>query len=134
MENIKFILIDKPLSEEENKKITQSIHDYFMEAEYTLDDMNLLAIDEIEGLNQEAIFSFLPADKCNPLIQKLKDLKVLCEVRDITENVLLSKEKSKAFDVVFSDPNNRRLLNDFLLQNLSVDNILDKINEQGEQS
>ena len=134
MENIKYIRIQKSQSEEENKKITQSIHDYFTEAEFTSEDMCLLATEEIEEVNEEVIFSFLPEEKCNHLIQKLKDLNILEEVRDVTENILLSKEKTIAFESVFSTPDNRRILEDFLLKYLSVDHVLDKINEQGQES
>ena len=115
----------------EDEKIQKSI---LFETAEILDeeDENLMAVEDFKEF--EVIYSFLPSYKSERFKNLLEKFGILIDHKDITEDILMAREKGDEFIKTFKDENYRKVLERFLEKNLSVDMILDKINEQGIQS
>jgi hypothetical protein len=96
------------------------------------EDENLMAVEDFKEF--EVIYSFLPPYKSERFKNLLEKFGILIDHKDITEDILMAREKGGEFIKTFKDENYRKVLERFLEKNLSVDMILDKINEQGIQS
>ena len=88
--------------------------------------------------NFEVIFTFLPTYKITKLVLFLSKIGILIEHIDITSDALMSsmrnKRKHYEFVKTFEDESAKKELNEFLENNLSIDNILDKIIIKGVDS
>jgi hypothetical protein len=85
-----------------------------------------IAFDLVDGY--ETVFCFIENYKCEKLIEIFKKYDVLVEYKDITEDVLFGFNQIN--DIECRETFNK-LNSDFLLGNLSIDIILDKINKFG---
>ena len=92
-------------------------------------DDKLIAVEDFGDF--DVIYSFLPEYKAHKFMNVLEKFGVLIESGDITEDVLMARKIGKEFTKTFKDPNFREILERFIEKNLTIDLILDKINEQG---
>ena len=92
-------------------------------------DDKLIAVEDFGDF--DVIYSFLPEYKTQKFMNVLEKFGVLIESGDITEDVLMARKIGKEFTKTFKDPNFREILERFIEKNLTIDLILDKINEQG---
>ena len=93
------------------------------------EDDKLIAVEDFGDF--DVIYSFLPEYKAHKFMNVLEKFGVLIESGDITEDVLMARKIGKEFTKTFKDPNFREILERFIEKNLTIDLILDKINEQG---
>ena len=93
------------------------------------EDEKLIAIQDWYG--KDVMFTFISDYKASRLVEHFKKFGVLDMYRNVTDDILLAREKSKDFEKIFEDKSYRNLLNNFLKANLTSDMILDKISEQG---
>jgi hypothetical protein len=78
--------------------------------------------------NEDDFYTFLPQNKVEKIVNEFKALKVLFSFKDITEEVLMGVQNNNPlFAKTFEDMQHKQLLNSFLKQNQTIDNILDKI-------
>jgi len=123
MTSINFFKLS-PLSPQKEQEVFSKLGNILNE-----DDHKYIAVQDWNG--NDIMFSFLPEYKVNQLILLFKEYNVLDTHRNITDDVLMSREKSEDFNKMFKDESYKNLLNNFLKSNLTPDMILDKINEQG---
>ena len=95
-------------------------------------DEKLMAVEDFKEF--EVIYSFLPLYKSENFARILEKFGILIEYKDISEDVLMAREKGSEFVDTFQDENYRKVLEKFMEKNLTVDMILDKINDQGMES
>lgn len=92
------------------------------------EDENLITVEDWNG--NDVMFTFVTQEKADKLVKHFQECGILVEHRNVTEDILMSREKGEDFVQVFEDENYRKVLNTFLKRNLTVDMILDKISEQ----
>lgn len=92
-------------------------------------DDRLIAVEDFGDF--DVIYSFLPEYKTQKFINILDNFGVLLESGDITEDVLMARKMGKEFTKTFQEPGFRKILERFIEKNLTIDLVLDKINEQG---
>ena len=92
-------------------------------------DDKLIAVEDFGDF--DVIYSFLPEYKTQKFMNVLEKFGVLIESGDITEDVLMARKIGKEFTKTFEDQSFREILERFIEKNLTIDLILDKINEQG---
>jgi hypothetical protein len=97
--------------------------------EFGHDFSNNIAFDLVNGL--ETAYCFLDNYKCEKLVKIFKKYNVLIEHRDITNKVLFGGVKITESDCVDTFD---KLSKNFMIDNLTIDDILDKINEMGIES
>lgn len=93
------------------------------------EDDKLIAVEDFGDF--DVIYSFLPEYKTHKFMNILEKFGVLIESGDITEDVLMARKIGKEFTKTFEDQSFREILERFIEKNLTIDLILDKINEQG---
>lgn len=93
------------------------------------EDDKLIAVEDFGDF--DVIYSFLPEYKTQKFMNILEKFGVLIESGDITEDVLMARKIGKEFTKTFEDQSFREILERFIEKNLTIDLILDKINEQG---
>ena len=93
------------------------------------EDDKLIAVEDFGDF--DVIYSFLPEYKTQKFMNVLEKFGVLIESGDITEDVLMARKIGKEFTKTFEDQSFREILERFIEKNLTIDLILDKINEQG---
>ena len=91
-----------------------------------IEDMSNVVFDNSHKAG-DRIFVFNNESKINELREVFDKSKILLDFEIQTSKFLYQRELHKSFD----DPYHRDILNDFLIENLSVDTILDKINSDG---
>ena len=96
------------------------------------EDDKLIAVEDFGDF--DVIYSFLPEYKTQKFMNVLEKFGVLIESGDITEDVLMARKIGKEFTKTFEDQSFREILERFIEKNLTIDLILDKINEQGIES
>lgn len=96
------------------------------------EDDKLIAVEDFGDF--DVIYSFLPEYKTQKFMNILEKFGVLIESGDITEDVLMARKIGKEFTKTFEDQSFREILERFIEKNLTIDLILDKINEQGIES
>jgi hypothetical protein len=79
----------------------------------------------------EIIFCFLEDYKIHSLLNIFEKHGLLIESKNITSSVLMSRFKNELFEEIFQVEEFNKMLENFLLSNLTINNVLDKINEQG---
>ena len=85
--------------------------------------------------NEDDFYTFLPQHKIEKIVNEFKAIKVLFSFKDITEEVLMGVQNNNPlFAKTFADMQHKQLLNSFLKQNQTIDNILDKIKILGMNS
>lgn len=82
----------------------------------------------------EVMFTFLSEYDTQRVIKVLEKHGILISYKDITGNVLRAKMDQERSEQVFSVSEYKQMLNRFLMANLTVDIVLDKISEQGIES
>jgi len=99
--------------------------------------VNIVGVANIESLvfdnshkGGDYIFIFSDMDKIDKLSDLFRKHKILLDFQLKTKEYL----DQENIPEVFNDPDYREVLNNFLIDNLSVDNVLDKINKSGIQS
>jgi hypothetical protein len=99
--------------------------------------VNIVGVANIESLvfdnshkGGDYIFIFSDMEKINKLSDLFRKHKILLDFQLKTKEYL----DQENIPEVFNDPDYREVLNNFLIDNLSVDNVLDKINKSGIQS
>jgi|SRR5690554_2770751 len=81
---------------------------------------------------EEAIFLFINEIKAYQIINFLQSHGVLISYNEITTEVLMGRMSSLDFQKTFlEDDEFKHVLERFLIENLTVDIVLDKINEKG---
>lgn len=95
-------------------------------------DNENIAVESFD--NYEVIYTFLGQEKTEKLEKFLQNVKILLESRDITEDALKSAENGSDFVETFKDESYKKMLESFLRDYLTVDMILDKINDRGMES
>lgn len=93
------------------------------------EDDKLVAVQDWNG--QDVMFAFVSEIKAMKMLEHFKNHNVLAEHRNVTEDILMSRDKSIDFEKVFEDESYKKLLNKFLKKNLTMNMILEKISEQG---
>jgi hypothetical protein len=99
--------------------------------------VNIVGVANIESMvfdnshkGGDYIFIFSDMDKINKLSDLFEKHKILLDFQLKTKEYLCQENVHE----VFNDPDYREVLNNFLIDNLSVDDVLDKINKSGTQS
>ena len=92
-------------------------------------DDQLIAVEDFGDF--EVIYSFLPFYKAERFLALLEKFNILIDYKDVTEDVLMAREKGREFIGTFQDDTYKRVLERFSEDTLTVDMVLDKINEQG---
>jgi hypothetical protein len=87
-----------------------------------------------EFTSYEVLYTFLEEEKVKSLKSLLESHDLLIEDRDLTAEILKSKLNDEEFVETFSDVEYSKILENFVLENLSVDDVLDKISESGYES
>lgn len=78
--------------------------------------------------NEDSFYTFWQEDTVKIIAYKLKEKSVLFSYKDVTENVLQGIEANTIeYAKTFQVEENRILLDQFLLENQTINNILDKI-------
>ena len=96
------------------------------------EDESLIAI--YPWKDGDIMFTFLSDQKVKSLVILFEAHAVLEKFKNVTESILMAREKGKEFKTVFENTDYTKLLNKFLKENLTVDLILDKITEYGIES
>jgi len=94
------------------------------------EDENLVAVEDFG--DYEVIYTFVSSHKADQMANILRSAGLLVDFKDVTENILMARENGLEFSETLE--NHTELLNKFILSNLTVDMVLDKINENGMSS
>lgn len=119
-----YFKVKNPESDEHAKHVFQSMVEVV-----GIEDMSNVVFDNSHKAG-DRIFVFNEESKINELQKVFKQNGILLEFEIQTSNFLYQRKLHKVFD----DPYHRDILNEFLIENLSVDTILDKISSDGLQS
>jgi len=92
-------------------------------------DENLVAVEDFGDF--DVLYLFLEEYKIQKFMNILDKFGVLLETGDITEDVLMARKMGKEFTETFEMESFRKILERFIEKNLTIDLVLDKINEQG---
>ena len=92
-------------------------------------DENLVAVEDFGDF--DVLYLFLEEYKIQKFMNILDKFRVLLETGDITEDVLMARKMGKEFTETFEMESFRKILERFIEKNLTIDLVLDKINEQG---
>ena len=95
-------------------------------------DDSFVAVESWKG--GDVLFTFFLDFKVRKLVSLFQFHSVLAEFQNVTEDILMSREKGEEFQAIFGNKDYSKLLNSFLRRNLTVDLVLDKISEQGPSS
>ena len=88
------------------------------------DDYNNISV-KIVG-DQEITFVFLDEILTNKIVETLRTLDLIIEEKDITKDVIMGRYNRKEVEDYFLE-----ILDDFVVERLTVDMVLDKIGEFG---
>jgi len=80
------------------------------------------------------IFAFLSEWEVPQLTRIFKKYEMLIECKDVTYDAIMGKFPGSDYENCFDFVTDRKLLNDFINQNMTVDHVLDKISESGIES
>lgn len=126
-QNIIYFKISQVKEEQKQKSIL------FETAEILEDgDDQLIAVEDF--VDFEVIYSFLPFYKAEKFLSLLEKFNILIDYKDITEDVLMARERGNEFIETFKEDSYKKILRRFIENNLTIDMVLDKINEQGIES
>lgn len=82
--------------------------------------------------NEDSFYTFWQEDTVKIIAYKLKEKNILFSYKDVTENVLQGIEANNIeYAKTFQVGEHKILLDQFLLENQTINNILDKINIHG---
>lgn len=82
----------------------------------------------------EIMFTFLSEYDTQRVIKVLEKHEIMISYKDITDDVLRARMNHERSEQVFAVSEYKTMLNRFLMANLTVDIVLDKINEHGIES
>jgi hypothetical protein len=83
----------------------------------------------------ESLFLFIDSDRVNKIINLTKALGVFKSSTEISTDILTKKYIDGNFERTFlENTQHKQLLNDYVIENLTPDLVLDKINEHGMSS
>lgn len=86
-------------------------------------------ISFIEVGDEEIAFILLDEIKTNKIVDAFRDLGILIEEKDVTDDILRGNYNKDEIEDSFL-----YIIDEFILKNLTVDIVLDKINEKGIES
>jgi hypothetical protein len=95
-------------------------------------DNSLIAVNEFS--TYEIMYTFLEKEKVLQLKNLFEFHEILIEDQEITEDVIKSTIDNEEFEETFSDSDYLEILENFILMNLTIDDVLDKISEKGYDS
>lgn len=82
--------------------------------------------------DEDEVFLFLNKSKTNQIIDFLKSKNILDSYREISMDILMNRVRSDNFKKTFAKEDRfTMILDKFISENLTVDLVLDKINERG---
>lgn len=124
MEKVGFFIVGKPNQEHLEDVIFDKLRDFL-----TIEEIKNIAFFENEE-SHDILYTFLTEEKNVLLVNLFNEYKVLIHYSDITEEVLLQNNINKTlFEGEF-----KILFEKFLLNNLNIDFILEKISKLGVES
>lgn len=124
MKQVGFFIVGKPQSSEMEDVIFSEMRDML-----TNEDFNRIAFCENEE-SHDILYTFLNDFKNDELFKLFDKHKVLIHFSDITNEVLKQINMNKSL----VDGEFKPLFDEFITENLTIDLILDKINEVGIES
>lgn len=82
--------------------------------------------------DDSTLIIFSSKSKINQVINFLESKNVLDTYREISMDILMDREKGDEFEKAFSEVDKfKSILDNFISENLTIDLVLDKINERG---
>jgi hypothetical protein len=99
-----------------------------------LDPNDLDFMASIESKDYFKVILTFENEKQDKIINQLKQLELLLTHQDITDSVINFKFPEDLQDIISDNYYNKEIVDKFILNNLDIDGILDKISELGIES
>ena len=99
-----------------------------------LDPNDLDFMASIESKDYFKVILTFENEKQDKIINQLKQLELLLKHQDITDSVINFKFPEDLQDIISDNYYNKEIVDNFILNNLDIDGILDKISELGIES
>jgi hypothetical protein len=99
-----------------------------------LDPNDLDFMASIESKDYFKVILTFENEKQDKIINQLKQLELLLTHQDITDSVINFKFPEDLQDIISDNYYNKEIVDNFILNNLDIDGILDKISELGIES
>lgn len=99
-----------------------------------LDPNDLDFMASIESKDYFKVILTFENEKQDKIINQLKQLELLLTHQDITDSVINFKFPEDLQDIISDNYYNKEIVDNFILNNLDIDRILDKISELGIES
>jgi hypothetical protein len=112
-------------------KSEEEVYSHFSEI-FDDEDVNFLAVEDFGDF--DIMYTFLPNYKVNELKRVLDNYGLISEYIDLTDDIIKYDQETPEFKKTFSNDKNLEILKNFRKKNLTVDIVLDKINESGSSS